>query len=199
MRRRRRAHKRAKKYNRDEDWSQCKTLRKEINKELQDSFNQHINGLLDPPEQSSGSSKKFYSFIKSQKQESFGVGTLRADGQIGATSKEKADMCNRQFHSAFSNEQGPAPAPDGEPLPSMCEITVTEEGVIKLLQGLNPNKATGPDGIPGRVLRECATSLTPFVTALFNQSLREGQVPEDWKQQRVSPVFKKGSRSDPAN
>ena len=34
MRRRRRAHKRAKKYNRDEDWSQCKTLRKEINKEL---------------------------------------------------------------------------------------------------------------------------------------------------------------------
>ena len=43
------------------------------------------------------------------------------------------------------------------------------------------------------------TSFVLLTTALFNQSLREGKVPDDWKQQRVSPVLKKGSRSVPAN
>ena len=39
------------------------------------------------------------------------------------------------------------PSPDGTPFPPMSEITVTNEGVVKLLLKLNPNKTTHRKGI----------------------------------------------------
>ena len=40
--------------------------------------------------------------------------------------------------------------------PFMNDIAVSKDGVIKLLKGLNPSKALGPDELP-RVLKELAT------------------------------------------
>ena len=34
---------------------------------------------------------------------------------------------------------------------------------------------------------------------LFRKSLDSGQVPKEWKDSTISPIFKKGSRSEPAN
>jgi hypothetical protein len=35
----------------------------------------------------------------------------------------------------------------------LSDITVSEEEVAKHLYHLDPSKATGPDGIPGRILK----------------------------------------------
>ena len=43
--------------------------------------------------------------------------------------------------------------------PLMDDIVVTKEGVLKLLKGLNPSKALGPDALHPRVLSELATEL----------------------------------------
>ena len=40
--------------------------------------------------------------------------------------------------------------------PDIPAISVTLNGVIKLLQNLKPYKASGPDKIPTRLLKECA-------------------------------------------
>ena len=74
-----------------------------------------------------------------------------------------------------------------------------DKGVLELLESLIPDKASGPDGIPAQVLKECAVPLAPVLTDFFQQSIDLEQVPEDWKQQHVHPIFKKGSKSDPAN
>ena len=38
------------------------------------------------------------------------------------------------------------------------------------------------------------------LTVLFNMSLSKGQIPDDWKKARVTPIFKnKGSDTDPNN
>ena len=52
-----------------------------------------------------------------------------------------------------------------------------------MLETINSNKATGPDGIPGRILlfRE------------FIQSLIQGIYPDDWEIAMVVPVFKNGA------
>ena len=82
----------------------------------------------------------------------------------------------------------------GTPFPSMPEITVTRSGVEKLLSQMNPHKAPGPDGISARLLKECSRELAPLLTTLFNKSLSEGVVPDDWKEANITAIFKKGDR-----
>ena len=55
--------------------------------------------------------------------------------------------------------------------PFMNDIAVSKDGVIKLLKGLNPSKALGPDKLHPRVLKELATELGPVFAHLFQQSI----------------------------
>ena len=200
IRRRHRVYKKAKKRGRKKDWEETQKLRKEINQELQQAYTNYINRLLDSEEDKPGAIKRFYRYIKHLRQESTGVSTLKAGGKISATAEEKANACNAQFQSAFSTEdQATMPQPHGERLPPMPDLNITENGVLKLLEGLNPSKASGPDQVPARVLKECAKPLAPVIADFYQQSIDEARLPDDWKQQYVHPVFKKGSRSDPAN
>ena len=103
-----------------------------------------------------------------------------------------------QYQSVFTHEEPDISFPDPDGYPDMDNITVTEEGVRKLLQRSNPRKATGPDTLPARILKECSEELSPILTIILNKSLQTGTVPDDWKAANVSAVFKKGQRYDPA-
>ena len=81
----------------------------------------------------------------------------------------------------------------------MGDITVDPKGVTKLLDGLNVHKASGPDGLNARVLKECSNEISPILALIYNESLARGDVPDEWRQTNVSPVFKKGEKYDAAN
>ena len=107
-------------------------------------------------------------------------------------SKFQAEAILRQFVSVFT------PVTD-DALPPVCNrclnalesITVTEEGVLKLLQSINVNKAIGPDKIPNQVLKECAEEFAPAVRCLFQLSLDSCTLPDGWTNANVSSIFKK--------
>jgi hypothetical protein len=66
------------------------------------------------------------------------------------------------FTSVFSHElPGEVPTKGVSPHSAVPDINITASGVLKLLRNINPNKATGPDTIPGRLLKELATEITP--------------------------------------
>ena len=81
----------------------------------------------------------------------------------------------------------------------MGEITVDPNGVLKLLNNLQIHKASGPDGLSARVLKECSSEIAPILALIFNESLAQGTVPDDWRQANVAPIFKKGETYDAAN
>ena len=59
---------------------------------------------------------------------------------------------------------------------------------------------TGPDGLNGRVLKECSKAIPPMILALiFNESLAWGDVPDELRQANVSLIFKKVKKYDAAN
>ena len=63
---------------------------------------------------------------------------------------------------------------------------------------LKANRASGPDQISVNVLRNCPNFSIPL-TILFNNSVQTGTLPQDWRDAHVSPIHKKGSRTNCGN
>ena len=103
-----------------------------------------------------------------------------------------------QFTSVFTNDDND-PNSDAAPVcpsyPPIDKLEIREPGIFKLLEGINPKKASGPDQIPCHLLKELASELTPVITSFFQQSLRDGELPNSWLTARVTPVFKKGTKN----
>ena len=72
----------------------------------------------------------------------------------------------------------------------MNGIVISKDRFIKLLKGLNPSKALGPDELHPRVLKELATELGPDIV-----SMDTGEIPKEWSLANICPLFKKGDRS----
>ena len=62
----------------------------------------------------------------------------------------------------------------------MGDITVDPKGVAKLLDGLNVHKAPGPNGLNAKVLRECSNEISQILALIFNETLAQGYVPDEW-------------------
>ena len=74
-------------------------------------------------------------------------------------------------------------------IPDIAPIHINIEGVEQLLLGLKSHKAPEPDMIPANLLNKLAHQLAPVLTLLFQVSLDQGQLPEDWKIANVIPVY----------
>ena len=70
-----------------------------------------------------------------------------------------------------------------------------EAEVYELLVGIDVTKSTGPDEITSGMIENAAYSITPPVTAIFNQSICESKFPTEWKKTRITPVPKSHDHS----
>ena len=80
----------------------------------------------------------------------------------------------------------------------------TMMGLLWQRLGLNfmkvrPGKAAGLDESPPRLLSECARGVSVSLSELFNRSFVECQLPQEWKDALVVPIFKSGQKSSPMN
>ena len=123
-------------------------------------INNDGDDLDDPPKVKT---KKLYSLLKHSKQDSSGIASLKADNKTYTEDSKKANALNGQFHSVFTpkspislkqlaqrtlqdlHDSGINQPLRPSPHPKMPEIHVSQSGIEKLLKGLKPNKAAGPD------------------------------------------------------
>lgn len=184
-----------------------KQIKSEIQKEQRQAYWKYIENMIFDipiPEQdnpiTSKTPKKLFSYIKTQKTECQTIPPLRENGILKPDSHSKTNILNNQFQKAFTPvTDHPIPDMGPSPHPHMPDITITENGITKLLHNLKPHKASGPDKIHGKILKECSSSISPILTIIFQKSLTLGQIPTDWKHANVCPVFKKGDKHDPIN
>ena len=169
----------------------------------------YIDKMISPVEEVSATQrqKKFYTYIKHQRSSNIGIPPLKVNGELVSTPKAKAEALNDQFKSVFGEgieytEEDFTSKVQMKPvemISTLTEVKVTEEGVLKMLQSLDPYKACGNDNIHPRVLRELAVYIAPILTTIYNSSLETGEIPQDWRDANVCPIYKKGNHYDPAN
>ena len=146
--------------------------------------------------------KEFWKVVKSLNSKQSIIPTLKNGDIIATSNLEKANLLNASLVKNFKHSLPrltlsdlPHTSPDSCP----TDFLFTEEEVYSLLSTLDTTKANGHDDILARILKETALSITPAVTELFNISIRLGELPDEWKVSRISPIPKSDNHSDPGS
>jgi len=146
--------------------------------------------------------KAFYRYVNSKTKSHEKIPDLKGDdGNTITNNKDKAEVFNNFFSSVFTVEDLDhfPDLPAKARLSELTDITFTPSDVQKLLQNLNSNKSPGPDNIQPRILKECAEVLAIPLHILFTASLEQGRLPTAWKEAKIIPIFKKGTRTVASN
>ena len=162
------------------------------------------------------------SLLKNSKQDSKGIAQLKKDGKLYSDTVDKTNILNNQFQSVFTptsplklsqlaymtvqdlSDRG-AIYPSKvqcqilNSTPKMESISVSLNGIVKLLKDLNPHKAAGPDQIKPLVLQRLRDVIAPILQVIFQRSLDTGRGQKDWSTAFVCPLFKKGDASLASN
>ena len=74
----------------------------------------------------------------------------------------------------FTQDYSSPPVIKNDPTPDMPPLQIHMEGVLHLLLSLKISKATGPDKIPSRLLKELAYQISPVLTFIYCVSISQG-------------------------
>ena len=86
-----------------------------------------------------------------------------------------------------------------KPTNSMFSLKTPSVDTVYKLTKIDEKKSVGLDNIPSKLLKIAADVVAPSLTAIFTASINTGIFPHEWKESRVSPVYKSGARNDPSN
>ena len=76
---------------------------------------------------------------------------------------------------------------------------IDENTVLLMLEKLDTTKAAGIDSLGPRLLKLAAPIIYKPLTVLINKSINTGKFPDELKLAKVTPIFKKGDKSNPEN
>ena len=193
-RRKSRAFRKARQTKKSRDWERYQCLKRATQKTCREAYNNYlIKTLTSDP----NGNKRLGALIKSKQHDHPGVAPLKEGKIINCDPIQKANILSRQFIFIFTDEtKASLRDPGPSQYPSLEDITVSCEGVVKLLKNLKPHKAAGHDDNPLMLHREAVDEIAPAITPPFQASLNQRSIPLTWRKTHVVLLFKKGSKSD---
>ena len=78
-------------------------------------------------------------------------------------------------------------------------LNVSLTFVLLELRKLKSTKANGLDGIPVSLLKDAAQKVANPIAYFINLTFSTGKIPQEWKEAKVTPVFKFGEKYDVNN
>ena len=137
-----------------------------MHKNLKSAREEYIKGHLS--EAIKDNPKRFWSYVKRLKQENPGIADFEVDGKVISDSSLKSEILNSQFSSVFTEEDlDNIPEMGSDPTPGLGPLIISDQGVLKQLSSLNPNKACGPDQIPTWFLKTFPADIAPILTDIY--------------------------------
>ena len=147
--------------------------------------------------------KSFWNYVNSKSKSKSRVNDLKdSSGAFKTDDLDKARILNMQYSKTFTEENTTSlvefPEQDLYTAP-LTNIVVQQDKVKNLLLNMRKDKSSGPDKKHPRVMNEAAEQIASPLTILYQMSIDQGKLPQQWKLANITPIFKKGSKSEPAN
>lgn len=147
--------------------------------------------------------KSWYSYLKTKTSNRVSVGPLKLDEVLVTDDEKMADILNHFFSSVFTQEDL-INLPNLEPVYTgptpLSSLSFSAEKVAKKIKKLRTSVAPGPDKLSPRLLQTVVDSIAEPLSIIFTRSLKQGQVPMQWKWANVAPIYKsKGSKTAAGN
>ena len=146
-------------------------------------------------------SKRYYKYVSQKDKYSNTKIVLKNGNEIITEDKECANMFNEYFSSVYT--QGASLISDSHNsslnVPNIDELTITRDMVRDKIMQLDPDKSTGPDGIPAYVLKTNIDIFVPILTKFFQLSYSKSKIPGILKSANIVPLHKDGDKSQASN
>ena len=202
IRTRNKMHKTAKSRNDDVSWAVFRTQRNKVNNLVRTSKINYFKKLATSLQQGNLNSKQWWTvtkqFLKQNKDSDISL-IIQNDNHF-TTPQEKSTVLNNHFCMQSTIDDSYATLPPFElPEHTLGDVRISSQDVEDVLRLLDTSKASGPDLIHPRLLKEGAFVLSPHLSKLFNKSIELCQFPTDWKLANIIPVYKKGDRTNATN
>lgn len=146
--------------------------------------------------------RPFYSYVKVKTKSRQAVGPLKGDqGEVVGDNKGMAELLNKGFCKVF-NKKTNERVPDYQferAEHKMTKMVFRESDIKKKIDGLKQDSAPGPDGIRPVLLKNLKKEVAEPLRRIFEKSMGEGKIPDDWRGANITPIYKKGRRTDTGN
>ncbi|KAK3085741.1 hypothetical protein FSP39_008065 [Pinctada imbricata] len=153
IRKRKRAHKRAKRTKLPEDWSKFRRKRNEVINLIRKTEQKYMQGLVDKIHDNNTDSRQWWKTVNkltNSNKTDVSIPSLNIDNTdlYVENDKAKTELFNTYFLSQQTIDDDNTTLPDVTTHPfSLCDITIDETDVTDVLSNLNISKATGPDTV----------------------------------------------------
>ena len=145
---------------------------------------------------------KIFSYIRYLTKQSSIPPARHLDGKEESTDLGIASLFNEFFYSIFNSghsANSPASNSSIDNQAILVDIDITLDDVFSNLSALDVHKAMGVDGIPNRILKNCATALCEPILHLFQQCVDQSYLPEEWRIHKIVPIHKSGDKTNVKN
>ena len=188
-------------------WDQFKRARNQANNAIKLAKKRYVSDNL---KANKGNSRKTWKVINELTSRNSGKSAnileIKADNRIVSSPMDIAEAINEHFSNVAQVLAQDIPVVDVnpesylEPTDSLFSLQIPSVNtVFSFLSKIDEKKATGLDRIPSNLLKMAASIVAPSLTSIFSKSILTGIYPNDWKAAKVTPLFKKGLKSDPNN
>ena len=204
IRRKNRAHRRAKKTNSVGNWEKYRLIRNKCNDVVRNCKQDYFSNISNKINLEKSGSRNWWNLVKSLLGSTcnrHSIPPLQLDHDTICDNVTKCELFNEFFCKQSTLDDTHATLPDPPPAPDdvLSNLIITETEVEDILKTLDTTKASGPDNISPRLLKEASCILKKPFCRLFNLSLSQSIYPTQWKLANVTPVFKKDNPSDLTN
>ena len=183
-------HKKAIKTNKEIHWSSYKRLRNAVTLKLRKEKSRYYSTRLSEDQNSKEMWKTLNKILPKKPKTAAEIENLSATKFNQYFTTIAGSLCGH-----FSDPSPPrvlTPRVDREFIPQHLSPAF----VLLELRKLKSTKATGLDGISAELLKDAAQEVAKPIANLINLTFSTGEIPQEWKEAKVTTIFKSGEKDD---